>query len=199
MTDNDLKRFDKTVAEIDALNAKDPNKEMVNGEAVPKELLYGRRMSEMMKEIYPEGGEVLQLAARCQHIKRWEIPREEYPMDRKGYLLWRTTLKRFHADLAIGILQTNGYSSADLTKIDDLINKRKLKKDPDTQALEDVVCLVFLKYYFDDFIDKHKDNEEKLLGILKKTWQKMSPKGHEKAMSLNHSDKALALISKALD
>jgi hypothetical protein len=198
MTDNDIKRFDKTVAEIDAINAKDPNKEMVNGEEVPKELLYGRRMSETMKETYPEGDEVLQLAARCQHIKRWEIPREEYPMNRKGYLLWRTTLKRFHGDLAMEILQANGYLSADLRKIDDLINKRRLKTDPETQALEDVVCLVFLKYYFDDFINKHKDDEEKVLGILKKTWNKMSQKGHEKAMSLNHSAKALALINKAL-
>ncbi|EPR68518.1 DUF4202 domain-containing protein [Cyclobacterium qasimii] len=197
MSNSDLKRFENTVREIDAVNAKDPNKELVNGEEVPKELVYGQRMSEMMEETYPDGDEILKLAARCQHIKRWEIPREDYPMDRKGYLLWRTKLKQFHGELAAEILGANDYSSEDLMKIEDLINKRRLKSDPETQALEDVVCLVFLKYYFDAFINKHE--EEKLLGILQKTWHKMSPKGHEKALSLSHSEKALALINKALN
>ena len=190
--------YEAAVAKIDAANAEDPNLEEVKGEKLPKELLYGKRMAVMMEETYPEANEVLKLAARSQHIRRWEIPRESYPMDRKGYLLWRTNLKGFHAKLAREILESNGYDVSASQKIDDLINKRRLKSDPETQALEDVVCLVFLKYYFDDFIAKHESEEEKLLGILKKTWHKMSPKGHEKALSLNHSDKALALINKAL-
>ena len=199
MSDRDFKRFENTVSEIDAVNAKDPNKEMVNGKEMPKELLYSQRMSEMMEETFPDEDEILHLAARCQHIKRWEIPREDYPLDRKGYLLWRTKLKQFHGELAVEILQGKGYSSEDLSKIEDLINKRRLKSDPETQALEDVVCLVFLKYYFDDFISKHEKEEEKLLGILQKTWHKMSPKGHEKALTLSHSNRALALINKALN
>jgi len=191
--------FGAAVAKIDAANAEDPNLEEVKGEKVPKELLYGERMAAMMEETYPEASEVLKLAARSQHIRRWEIPREDYPMDRKGYLLWRTKLKQFHGELAAEILKANGYSSQDLIKIEDLINKRRLKSDPETQALEDVVCLVFLKYYFDAFINKHEKEEEKLLGILQKTWHKMSPKGHEKALSLGHTERALALINKALN
>ena len=190
--------YGAAVAKIDAANAEDPNLEEVKGEKVPKELLYGKRMAEMMEETYPEANEVLKLAARSQHIRRWEIPRDSYPMDRKGYLLWRTNLKGFHANLAKKILQSSGYDASALQKIDDLINKRRLKSDPETQALEDVVCLVFLKYYFDDFIAKHENEEEKLIDILQKTWKKMSPKGHEKALSLNHSEGALALINKAL-
>jgi hypothetical protein len=190
--------FSEAIAKIDAANTEDPNLEEVKGENAPKELLYGKRMAAMMEETYQEASEVLKLAARSQHIRRWEIPRESYPMDRKGYLQWRTNLKGFHANLAREILESSGYDASALQKIDDLINKRRLKTDPETQALEDVICLVFLKYYFDDFIAKHENEEEKLLGILKKTWHKMSPKGHEKAMSLNHSDKALALINKAL-
>lgn len=191
--------YEAAVAKIDAANAEDPNLEEEKGEKVPKELLYGKRMAAMLQDTYPEASEVLKLAARSQHIRRWEIPREDYPMDRKGYLLWRTKLKQFHGELAAEILKANGYSSQDLIKIEDLINKRRLKSDPETQALEDVVCLVFLKYYFDAFINKHEKEEEKLLGILQKTWHKMSPKGHEKALSLGHTERALALINKALN
>jgi len=191
--------YEAAVAKIDAANAEDPNLEEEKGEKVPKELLYGKRMATMMEEVYPEASEVLKLAARSQHIRRWEIPRESYPMDRKGYLLWRTNLKGFHANLAKEILESSGYDASALQKIEDLINKRRLKSDPETQALEDVVCLVFLKFYFDDFIIKHEKEEDKLLGILQKTWHKMSPKGHEKALSLSHSESALALINKALN
>lgn len=191
--------YEEAVAKIDAANSEDPNLEEVKGEKVPKELLYGKRMATMMEEVYPEASEVLKLAARSQHIRRWEIPRDSYPMDRKGYLLWRTNLKGFHANLAKEILESSGYDASALQKIEDLINKRRLKSDPETQALEDVVCLVFLKFYFDDFIIKHEKEEDKLLGILQKTWHKMSPKGHEKALSLSHSESALALINKALN
>jgi len=191
-------KFDKTIEEFDTINAEDPHKELVNGKEVPKELVYGHRMSGMLLEFCPNASETLRLAARCQHIKRWEIPREDFPMDRKGYLMWRTKLKKFHGELAGSIMAKHGYSEEEIKKVDDLLNKRRLKADPEVQALEDVICLVFLKYYFDDFIDKHKDEEHKLVDIVHKTWRKMSEKGHKAALAMSHSDAALGIVQQAL-
>lgn len=198
MSKNTEARFIKTLEDFDAINKEDPNQELVNGQSFPKELIYGIRMSEMLMETYPDSDELLRLAARCQHIKRWAIPREDYPMDRKGYLLWRTRLKQFHGEMAGKIMKQNGYADEDIKKVDDLLNKRRLKTDPETQALEDVICLVFLKYYFKEFIHKHEHEELKLVGILQKTWNKMSDKGKKQALSMPHSPEAKELLDKAL-
>lgn len=195
MTEN---RFKKTIREFDAINAQDPHQEMVEGVPMPKELIYGQRMTAKLLFFHSNAPEVLQLAARCQHIKRWAIPREDYPMDRKGYLMWRSKLKKFHGELAGSIMEKHGYDPETIQKVDDLLNKRRLKTDKDVQILEDVVCLVFLKYYFDDFITKHQHEEEKLIDIVHKTWNKMSEKGHQAALKMPHSDAALAIIQKAL-
>lgn len=191
-----MDRFDKTIREFDQINAQDPHKEAVEGETIPKELLYSQRMTEMLNDFSPDASETLSLAARCQHIRRWSIPRENFPMDRKGYLMWRTQLKKYHAELAGSIMEQNGYSPEAITKVDDLLNKRQLKTDEETQALEDVVCLVFLKYYFEEFLLQHE--EAKLLNIVRKTWNKMSKKGQQAAQSLSLSEEASAILRKAL-
>ncbi|MEX2569104.1 MAG: DUF4202 domain-containing protein [Cyclobacteriaceae bacterium] len=199
MTQEKEIRFKKTISDFDEINAKDPHHEFINGLSTAKEWIYGIRMSEMLMEFHPHASELLRLASRCQHIKRWEIPREDYPMDRKGYLLWRTKLKQFHGELAGSIMKMNGYEEGDIKKVEDLLNKRRLKTDPETQTLEDVICLVFLKYYLDEFIEKHRDEEEKLVEIIRKTWNKMSEKGHKKALSMSLSEKAMNIVSKALE
>lgn len=191
-------RFQQTISEIDELNSKDPHLESNGNIMVPKELLYGQRMSVMLLEFDQNASETLKIAARAQHIQRWKSPRENYPMDRKGYLLWRTELKKFHGELAASIMKKHGYLSEEIQKADDLINKRRLKSDSETQTLEDVVCLVFLRFYFDDFIKKHLEEEPKIIDIIQKTWKKMSDKGHEAALQLPHSEAALGLIKKAL-
>src|SRR5690554_6049944 len=193
MTEN---RFESTLKEFDTINGQDPHREMVDGKEVPKELLYSQRMTGMLQEYSPDSSETLRLAARCQHIRRWSIPREEFTMDRKGYLLWRTTLKKYHGELAGSIMGKNGYSEEEIQKVDDLLNKRRLKTDEETQTLEDVVCLVFIKYYFDEFLIKHE--EEKLVDIVKKTWNKMSERGQQAALSLDLSSTASSIIQKAL-
>ena len=182
--------------EFDAVNAQDPHTETVDDKEVPKELLYSQRMSEMLEEFYPKASETLCLAARCQHIQRWSIPREDFSMDRKGYLQWRTKLKKYHGELAGSIMKDKGYEQEAIRKVDDLLNKRRLKTDEETQILEDVVCLVFIKYYFEEFLTKH--DEAKLVDIIKKTWNKMSEKGHQAALTMKLSKKASALMNKAL-
>lgn len=149
----------------------------------------------MMDEFEPDADEVLKLAARCQHIGRWEIPRSDFPMDRKGYLKWRSQLKIHHADVAAKILSEVGYEQDAVDQVQDLLMKKQLKQNPMTQTLEDVICLVFLEYYFDDFSKEH--DESKLVEILRKTILKMSSKGVEEALKLPLSEKARDLIAKA--
>ncbi|WPP49006.1 DUF4202 domain-containing protein [Catalinimonas niigatensis] len=196
MNISDKDRFARTLAAFDAANTEDPHQEEVEGKMMPKELVYGQRMSEMLAGFAPEASETLQLSARCQHIQRWTLPRSNYPMDRKGYLKWRTQLKLFHGKKAAEIMETEGYDAEMIERVKFLLNKQKLKSDPETQTLEDVICLVFLKYYFSDFTKQH--SEEKLIDIVAKTWGKMSEKGHEAAMQLSFSPEEQHIIQKAL-
>ncbi|MEO9894061.1 DUF4202 domain-containing protein [Aurantibacter sp.] len=181
---------------FDVANSKDPNTEVYKDKSYPKELLYAVRMTEQLNAFEKNASEPLQLTARCQHICRWEIPRESYDMNREGYLRWRQELKKFHANKAQSILEEVGYSEEIITKVKFLLEKKQLKKNEETQTLEDVVCLVFLEYYFEPFAAKHP--EEKTIDILQKTWRKMSDKGHEAALKLPLSKSAVALVLKAI-
>lgn len=182
---------------FDAANAEDPNKEEADGKTYPKELLYARRMSRKLDDFAPHAPEALQLTARCQHIRRWEIPRESYDMDRAGYLKWRQDLKKFHAAKATEILESVGYPRETIDRVAFLLQKKKLKRDPETQTLEDVICLVFLQYYLEPFMEKHA--EGKLIDILQKTWNKMSEEGRAAALKLPLSENSRRLIDKALE
>lgn len=189
-------RFNQAIGLIDAENANDPNAENVGQETFPKELLYSQRMTQKLSEFEPDASEALQIAVRAQHICRWKIARNSYPMDRIGYLKWRQELKKFHAELTANILEKSGYEKDFIERVMFLIEKKLIKKDTETQLLEDVVCLVFLEHYFEPFIHKHDD--EKLIDIVQKTWVKMSENGHQHALKLNYSEKALQIIKKAL-
>jgi len=195
MTDSD--RFARAIAAFDAANAADPNREMVNGQPQPKELVYAQRMSEALAGFAPDAGEALQLAARCQHIERWSIPRKDYPLGRDGYNQWRTALRKYHAERAGEILRGTGYDDATIARVQDLVQKKKFKADPEGQALEDVVCLVFLTHYFEAFAKDH--DEDKLIGIVQKTWKKMSEQGHAAALKLDLPPHLAELVGKALD
>ena len=173
----------------------DPRKVDFEGKQMPFNLLYGQRMSTMMDVFEPDAEEILKLAARCQHIGRWEIPRSDFPMDRKGYLKWRSQLKIHHANVAEKILSEVGYEQDAVNQIRDLLMKKQLKQNPMTQTLEDVICLVFLEYYIDDFSKAH--DQSKLVEILRKTILKMSSRGVEEALKLPLSEKTRDLIAKA--
>ena len=189
-------RFEATIKDIDAANNEDPNLVLHNGKKMARELLYSQRMTETLFQYDEDPEEALQLAARGQHIRRWAIPRNEYPMDRKGYLRWRTKLKLMHADLIGTIMTDHGYETDMIGQVKLLINKNKLKTDLLSQQLEDVVCLVFLQHYFSDFHQKHE--EEKVISILQKTWGKMTEKGRGMALGIGFEDRGKELIGKAL-
>ncbi|MBC7607012.1 MAG: DUF4202 domain-containing protein [Burkholderiales bacterium] len=188
--------FQNATAWIDAENAQDPNSEIYQSNSYPKELLYSNRMYKRLMDFYPNASEEIQIASKAQHICRWKIPRESYPMDRVGYLKWREDLKKFHAQTTAEILAKAGYSQIFIDRVSFLIEKKLLKKDAETQLLEDVICLVFLEFYFDDFAQKH--DQEKMKNIILKTWHKMSENGHQEALKINFSEANLQLIKEAL-
>ena len=132
-------------------------------------------MSERLADFEPGASETLRLAARAQHIARWRIPRSDYPAGRKGYRAWRARLMRLHAEIASGVLTEVGYGEDTVATVARLIRKQGMRRDPDAQTLEDVVCLVFLEHYFEEFATDHGDR--KLVDILRKTWAKMSDRG----------------------
>ena len=180
-------RFTAAIERFDALNAQDPH---------GKQLIYAQRMTQWLDKLAPDSAEPLRLAARSQHLMRWQIPRSSFPMDRPGYLKWRTTLYDFHADRAAEVLRDVGYDEATIARVRSLIRKQDLKVDPEMQLLEDVICLVFLENYFAEFARDH--DEQKLIRILQKTWKKMSPRGHEAALGLELGERERDLIARAL-
>lgn len=195
MTDAD--RFERAIALFDAANAEDPNTE----DGQPKELLYSRRMTEMLERFAPEASEAVKLAVRAQHICRWKVPRNSYPMDRNGYLQWRTGLYKFHAETAGQLMRKAGYDETMIERVQSAVGKKGLKVNAETQLLEDVVDLVFIEHYMLGFAGQHAEySEEKWLDIVRKTWKKMSDAGRSFALSgqLKLPEPLLPLISKAI-
>ncbi|MCO6440037.1 MAG: DUF4202 domain-containing protein [Nitrococcus mobilis] len=195
MTDQNA-RFRNALDRLDTLHAEDPRRAQAAGKEIAYELLYAQRMSEWLGRVAPQASEALHLAARAQHLQRWRIPRDNYPKDRRGYLAWRRALGHRQAEQAAQILREVGYDEALCQQVAGMIRKERLHSDPDAQTLEDTACLVFLAHYFTDFATAHE--ETKLLRIVRKTWNKMSPRGHELAATIPLSGDAQALLRKAL-
>lgn len=191
-----MNQLQKTLADFDQANLEDPNRELVNGESVAKEWIYAQRMTAKLFDFCKTPSEALQLAARAQHICRWKIPRSDYPMDRSGYKKWRLDLAVFHGEMAGKIMADNGYDDSSIQRVKDLLLKRSLKRDEEVQTLEDVICLVFLEFYLEEFAAKH--DQPKLIDIIQKTWNKMSDQGHDAALKLPLSDAMLKLVTQAL-
>lgn len=190
------RRLERAFAGFDEANRADPNTTEVDGEMVPAELVYGQRMSARLDAFSPDASELLQLAARAQHICRWVIPRSDYPQGRAGYKRWRSDLARRHAEIAGEIMASVGYTETEIARVGDILQKKRLKHDPEVQTLEDVACLVFLEHHFEPFAAKHP--RDKVIDIVQKTWRKMSESGQKAALALPLSDAAKELVGAAL-
>ena len=191
-----MSRLQETLKAIDNMHAQDPEVELINGENRPAELVYAERMSTWLGKLESNPSEQLQIAVRSQHLCRWEIPRSDYPMDRPGYLKWRTDLGKLHAEKAAEAMQSNGYDDDFIEATKKIIRKQGLKNSPEAQTMEDCACLVFIETGFLEFAAKHP--EEKVIDIVQKTWNKMSDKAHEAALKLSLPEEALSIIQKAL-
>jgi hypothetical protein len=188
--------FEKALLAIDAAHSEDPNKVTINNTEMPYELHYAQKCTSYLEKRAPDAPDHLRLAIRAQHFRRWEVPRSSYPMTRPGYHSWRTFLKKRQASLVSSICLEAGYDAEFSERVGALIRKEDLKKDEETQILEDVACLVFLDDQFEAFEKEH--DEEKILGILRKTWGKMSEEGHELALGMGMEGRPRELVEKAL-
>jgi NTP pyrophosphatase (non-canonical NTP hydrolase) len=188
--------YEAAISLIDEAHAQDPNIAIVDGKDVPYELHYAQQMSHYLSLRAPDASPILKVAIRAQHFRRWEIPRSSYPMTKPGYFAWRTFLKKRQADLASAICVGCNFTTEEAEEVAQLIRKEDLKKNEETQILEDVACLVFLDDQFEGFEKEH--DEEKIIDILRKTWGKMSERGHELALEIRMSGDCKALIGKAL-
>ena len=189
-------RFQDAIARIDAANADDPETLRIDGADLPKELTHARMLTGWVRRLRPDADDVLLLAARAHHVRRWTIPRGEYPAGRRGYLRWRTALHQFHADEVERLLADAGYDEPVIGRVQQLVRKVNLRRDPDVQTLEDGLCLVFLDTQLSDLRRKHP--ESKLIDVLQKTWKKMSPRARELALELDLDADDCALIERAL-
>lgn len=169
-------RLDHAFQAIDDANARDPNLE----DGQPANLLYGRRMTEEQQRLFPDASDVLRIACRGQHIERWLLPRDAFPMDRAGYLQWRQEQGRRHADRIAGIMADAGYPGDDIAQARKMLTKQGLKRDPEVQALEDVICFTFIRWYLGDFMSEHADKG--VPRIIEKTARKMSDEGRARAL-----------------
>ena len=188
-------RFARAIAAFDAYNSNDPNRSESGGKEIAKEVLYATRMTDRLDRFFANAPEHVRLAVRCQHIGRWEIPRTQYPIGQKGYLQWRNTLKSHHAKIAEGILLECGYETDTIEKVKFLLQKKQLHQNAETQLLEDVICLVFVEFYLEDFATKHED--DKVVDILRKTMKKMTERAAKEAMEIPLSGRARALMDRA--
>lgn len=188
--------YDRALAAIDAAHALDPKKIAIDGKDVPYELHYAQKCTDYLTKRSSDASEPLRLAIRAQHFRRWEVPRDSYPMTRVGYHAWRTFVKKRQADLVAALCDEAGYAPDVSARVAALVRKDDLKQDEETQVLEDVACLVFLDDQFEQFEKEH--DEAKIISILRKTWGKMTERGHELALQIPMSGRPHELVQKAL-
>lgn len=193
-------RFKATITEIDAANAGDPRTIAVNASMRPYEIVYSERMTERLSAMYPEASELLHIAARGQHIRRFDIPRKNFLEGREGYNQWRRSCREHHARLLGEIMRRHGYDAGDIDHVEKLVKKEQLKKDKESQALENVVDVVFLDHYFEEFYGKYSHYDDaKIIDIIGKTLRKMSPKGHQAALALELPERTRKLVLAAVE
>lgn len=193
-------QFNAVITAIDAVNAEDPRQITVDGTAQPFETVYANRMTATLAAMYPDASELLRIAVRAQHIRRWQIPRDTHPMGREGYNKWRLSMRQLHAELVGRIMAENGYSAEDIAHVGSYLRKEALKRVEDSQALENVVDVVFLEYYWDDFVTKHPDyDDDKLINIVGMTLRKMSSHGHAAALALDLKPQTRRIVLAAVE
>jgi len=184
--------YGAVIALIDAANAEDPLALTINGTSLPKEVVYANTHLEWVLKLNPEASELLRIAAKTQHICRWEMPRADYPMDRIGYLKWREALKHFHAEKAGELMTKVGYDPECIARVQSLNLKKNLKSDHECQTLEDALCLTFLELGFDDLIEKY--DEAKIVSIVQKTSGKMSDSGRAMIGTITFSNAGQGIL-----
>jgi hypothetical protein len=191
-----MSKLQHAFEQFDNYNKTDPTIFEWEGISYPQEYFLAIKLYDWVLKLDPDAGEELLLASRCQHIGRWEIPRDSYSEGREAYLKWRSDLAKYHAEVAKSILQDVGYDEQQIARVRQILLKQKIKVDADVQTMENALCLVFLEFQYEDFFPKHE--QDKLVNILKRSLLKIDAHGHKFALSLNYSIKGLYYINEAL-
>jgi hypothetical protein len=189
--------IDEAFAAIDAANADDPHTIVVRGERRPKEQAHAELAVEWVRRLVDDPSDSLLLAARAHHVRRWDIPRSDEPDGRAGYLKWKRRLQQHHAEVAAQVLGEVGVDPETIERVQAIVKKERLRSDPDVQALEDALCLVFVETQFGDLTDQL--GEDHMVEVVVKTLRKMSPAGREAALGLPLDDEALRIVGRALE
>jgi hypothetical protein len=180
---------------IDAAHSADPTR---TADGQPAELVYAGRMETWIARLDPTATPLLRLAARCQHLERWLVPRGSFPDGQAGYLAWRRSLYTKQAERARALLVAAGGTAIEAAEVATWVSKTGLKTNAGTQALEDAACLVFLENEIGAFAAQHADYpREKFVDILKKTWRKMSAPAQKLARALALPPDIAALVHEA--
>ena len=191
-----MSKLDKAFKLFDEYNKQDPHIITWNGIDYPAEYFYALQLYNWVKKLAPNASETLLLASRAQHIGRWKISRDTYPSGKAGYYKWRTEVAKFHAEIVNQLMQQAGYNEGTIKKVQHIILKEDLRKDEEVQVMENALCLVFLEFQYEDFITKHDD--ESVIRILRKTWNKMTEPGRVAALSLTYHERGKNLIMQAI-
>lgn len=193
--------LNQVITLIDQANSQDPNTEIYNAQSLPKESLYATRMSEMLARFNPNADELMQIAVRGQHIERWQSPRSNFAMNKQGYHQWRSALYIFHASRVIELMQQVGFNEAQQQRVYAAVAKQDIKRNPDSQLVEDIASLVFIEHYMLAFTSTKPDyDEQKWLGIIRRTWRKMSVEARDFVLAGNVTlpEPLVGLIHKAV-
>lgn len=189
--------FNDAIQKLSEAHLLDPNLQTWNEAVFPAEWLYIQRITNRLESFCLAASEGLKLAAHCQHLYRWEVERNTFPEGRIGYYKWRNYLSEYQAMKAREILLEAGYDTDMAEQVKAIVKKENIQSNAEAQTLEDVVCLVFMEFYLDEFIrDKSELN---MTTIIRKTWDKMSEKGHEEALKINFQDSTFQIVKRALD
>jgi hypothetical protein len=171
------------LARFEEAHREDPRSLVVDGAAVPWSVVYHERLSHWVRRFDPKASRPLRLAAACQHIRRWTVARTDYDAGRRGYRRWRSDLALMHARTARAVLTDVGFDDETIARVETLVQKIGLARDPEVQLFEDAICMVFFELDYADLVREHDD--AKLVDILRRTWAKMSPQGREAALALS--------------
>jgi hypothetical protein len=178
---------------IDAANSDDPHD--CHGE--PLALRQGRLAEEWVVRLEPTASAALRLAARAHHLRRWIVPRSDYPEGRPGYLRWRRDQKQRHARELSEILEQSGVAPDVVDRAATIVAKLGLGTDPEVQVFEDAVCLTFLETQLDETAARL--DEDRMVAVIAKTLAKMSDTGKVAASTIDLSDQGRQLLARALD
>lgn len=183
---------------FEVYNMQDPRSFEWKGKTYPQEHFFATELFNWVIKLNPQASEELLLASYCQHIGRWEIPRDSYPEGREPYLKWRKDLALHHAQVAAQLMQQAGYTDDVIERVSQIILKKRIKVDADVQTMENALCLVFLEFQYEDFRKKYAHEPDKMVNILYKSLLKMDAHGHGFALGLSYTPGGLELVQQAL-